>query len=274
MSRTPLLAAVVLGLLVPALVVAPPAWAQVHAAPLDPRIRVLPYDPDVVTELTLAFGFQTMLRFSDDEHIENVSIGDGQAWQVTPNKAATLLFVKPVDIATRTNMTVVTDRRSYLFELSARASLPGGAEPPYVVRFAYPAPPPKVVVAAEQVPLPPPEQRNTAYSYTGSRNNLPSAVFDDGRFTYFKWPDATPTPALFMIAANGTESLVNYSMRQGYQVVEQTAPRFILRDGKAVTTVINNAWREPTPGADAPRPADDKTANAAANAAARAGKQP
>jgi type IV secretion system protein VirB9 len=240
--------------------VAPPS-----AAPADPRVRTLPYDPDAVVELDLSFGFQTMIRFSDDEHIENVSIGDGQAWQVTPNKAATLLFVKPVDIATRTNMTVVTDRRSYLFELSAHSALRDGAEPPYVIRFAYPAPPPKpAAAAADQEAEHPPERRNSAYSYTGSRTNLPSVVFDDGKFTYFKWPETAATPALFMVAPTGAESLVNYSMRDGYLVVQQLAPRFILRDGKQVTTVINDAWREPVPGADAPRPADSRTARAAA----------
>ena len=51
-----------------------------------------------------------------------------------------------------------------------------------------------------------------------------------------------------MIGPDGGESLVNYSVRDGYQVVEQTAPKFILRDGKAITMVINEGWREPTPG--------------------------
>ncbi len=237
-------------------------------APLDARIRVLAYDADRVTALNLVFGFQTMLQFGADEHIENVSIGDGQAWQVTPNKAATLLFVKPVDIATRTNMTVVTDRRSYLFELSA--SRRGANEPPYVVRFTYPPEHPTGQVARPPAP-PPPEQRNTAYSYTGSRAILPAVVFDDGRFTFFKWPENTATPALFAVAADGSESLVNYSVQGGYQVVEQVAPRFLLRNGKEVTAVINDGWREPQPPIGAPRPADAKTARAAARAAGHDG---
>lgn len=253
---------------------APAALAQTAAypfvAPLDPRIRVIRYDPDQVVELRLAFGFQTMIRFGEDERVENVSIGDGQAWQVTPNKAATLIFVKPVDIATRTNMTVVTDRRSYLFELSAMSRLPYGAPPPYVVRFTYP-PPPKVAAVATGPVIPPPERRNTAYSYKGSPTNLPSAVFDDGRFTFFKWPEAAATPALFMVQPNGSETLVNYVVRDGYEVVEQTAPRFILRDGKEATTVINDGWRPPVPSAEAPRPADAKTARAAERAAAKHG---
>ena len=231
---------------------------------IDPRIRTIYYDPDRVIALQAVFGFQTMIEFGSDEEIQNVSIGDGAAWQVTPNKAATLLFIKPVDIATVTNMTVVTDKRSYLFELSARPATEG-REPPYLIRFAYP----KVAVAktAPAPVVPPPlDQRNTDYAYTGSRANLPSEVFDDGAFTYFRWPSQVSTPALFVVGADGQESVANYSVKGGYQVVEQTAPRFVLRAGKEVTTVINEAWREPPPAEGAPRPADAKTAKAAARA--------
>ena len=214
--------------------------------------------------LNAYFGYQAMIRFGGDERIENVAIGDGSSWQVTPNKSADLLFIKPVDHATRTNMTVVTDRRSYLFELSAHP--PGEARAAgmtYVVRFTYPPPP--VVVTATPPPKPlPPERRNVAYTYTGSRDLLPSLVFDDGRFTYFKWPDNSGTPAVFMVSPDGSESIVNYSFRDGFQVVEQLAPRFRLRDGKAVTTVINEGWRTPSPGVEAPRPHDAKTTREAA----------
>ena len=137
----------------------------------------------------------------------------------------------------------------------------------YVVRFTYP---PEPVVAAVTAPPPAPiERRNTAYTYTGSRELLPSVVFDDGRFTYFRWPADTSTPAVFSVAADGSESLINYSWRDGFEAVEQVAPRFILRDGKAVTTVINEGWRPPLRGDEAPRPHDAKTAREAAKQGVR-----
>ena len=234
------------------------APAQTAPVRTDPRIRVILYNPNAVVSVDAAFGFQMMIQFGPDERIENVSIGDGSAWQVTPNKAASLLFIKPVDIATRTNMTVVTDRRSYLFELNARtAGLARSAygDPIYVMRFTYPAD-----KASAPVKPPPPERRNTAYSYTGARSTLPAEVFDDGKFTYFRWPEQVSVPALFLAAADGSESLVNYSVRDGFQVVEQTAPRFVLRNGKDVTVVINGGWREPVPPPEAPQPADARTA--------------
>jgi type IV secretion system protein VirB9 len=238
-----------------------PAAAQ--TAP-DPRIRTVFYDPDKVVRIDAVFGYQLMVQFSGDERIENVAIGDGAAWQVTPNKAADLLFIKPVDHAADTNMTVVTDKRSYLFELDAHAAAGGRAGgPTYVLRFTYPPPPAVAVVAPPPAPIPP-ERKNIAYSYTGSRELLPSIVFDDGKVTYMKWPAETTTPAVFAIAADGQESLVNASWRDGYEVVEQIAPSFRLRDGKAVTTVINDGWRAPDRGGEAPRPHDRKTAREAA----------
>ena len=239
-------------------------FASYRPAYGDARIHTLPYDPDAVVRLNAVFGYQMMIRFAPDERIENVAIGEGASWQVTPNKDATLLFIKPVDHAQRTNMTVVTDRRSYLFELDAEAA--GAVRPDqitYVVRFTYP-PEPVVAQARPEAPPAPPERRNVAYTYTGSRALLPSVVFDDGRFTYFRWPENTATPALFLVSPDGSESLVNYSYHDGFQVVEQIAPSFRLRDGKEVTTVINDGWRAPRPGDEAPRPHDAKTAREAA----------
>ena len=246
-----------------------PAHAYYGHEP-DSRIRTLMYDPDRVVRLDGFFGYQMMVQFGPDERIENVAIGDGSTWQVTPNKEASLLFVKPVEHAERTNMTVVTDLRSYLFELDAHpASAAHEVGMTYVVRFLYP-PPPAVASVSPPPPPAPPERRNIAFSYTGSRDLLPSEVFDDGRFTYFKWPVDGTTPAVFAVGPDGAESLINSSWRDGYEAVEQIAPKFILRDGKQVTTVINEGWRAPARGAEAPRPHDAKTAREAL----RQGAQP
>lgn len=249
---------------------AAPAAAAVKPVPgiSDPRISSVFYDPDEVVQLQGFFGYQLMIEFEADERIENVSIGDAVAWQVTPNRKANLLFLKPIEPDAATNMTVVTDRRRYAFELTARRAT-GGPDTrgiAYVVRFVYPAPPP-LPPAPPPPPKPEPERRNVDYTYTGSRASLPSLVFDDGRFTYFQWAEGVATPALFQLGTDGSESIVNYGVRDGFVVVEQLAPRYVLRNGTDVTVVINNGWREPAPGPDAPRPADEKSARDAARAA-------
>lgn len=222
-------------------------------APPDAHIRNVAYAPDRLVALHGEIGFQILVEFAPDEHIENVSIGDGLAWQVTPNKRADLLFLKPLDPTVLTNMTVVTDQRRYAFELDAVKTRRGRvADRTYVVHFVYPEPPARPVQPPPASK--PPEHRNARYTYSGSRGLIPAEVFDDGRFTYFRWPETAATPAIFALSGEGGETLVNGNVRQGFVVVEQTAARFVLRNGALQTTIFNDGWREPDPGPAAPKP--------------------
>ena len=80
-------------------------------------------------------GIQSTIEFADDERIENVAVGDSSAWQITPNRRASLLFVKPTTAHSRTNMTVVTDKRTYMFDLVSGEK---SAAPVYALKFSYP----------------------------------------------------------------------------------------------------------------------------------------
>ncbi len=212
---------------------------------VDPRIRTVAYDPDQVVRLTGYFGVQTMLEFAPDERIENVSIGDAMGWQVTPNKKANLLFLKPLDRTAATNMTVVTDRRRYVFELVVAGPKASTKDLAYVVRFLVPAPV-VVAVTAPSAPPPPlaPVARNSAYGVKGDAAIQPTKIFDDGAATYFAWPQQADLPAVFVVGADGVEGLANAVVRDGYLVVDQLAPRFVLRSGKSSLTVTNAAYRQ------------------------------
>ena len=205
----------------------------------DPRIQSIEYDPNQVVVLLTAMGTQTMIEFAPGEHLENVAIGDSLGWQVTPNKRADLLFIKPVDAKSDTNMTVVTNERRYVFELRV-ASKKQGVPAPYLVRFTYPAP--AMVAPVEPPPEKPPEVVNSNYVVGGSPENRPLRIFDDGQMVYFEWPAEAALPAIFAVAADNSESLVNYVVRGPYIVVEQTGRRFVLRNGKQVTTVVNQGY--------------------------------
>src|SRR6187402_147784 len=95
------------------LLLAAPALAAESPRPgiIDPHIQSTLWNPDEVVRLRGRFGFQTTIEFDPSERIENVAIGDALGWQVTPNKRANRLFVKPIDRRASTNMTDVTDRR-------------------------------------------------------------------------------------------------------------------------------------------------------------------
>jgi type IV secretion system protein VirB9 len=195
------------------------------------HIQTVRYDPDQVVQLTGAPGWQMMIEFGPDERLENVSIGDALAWQVTPNKRARHLFLKPLTKSASTNMTVLTDRRRYAFAL---ASAPRRATTPWIVRFEYPRP----VEEAIDEPLPPPSPPlNFAYTSAGDDALRPARVWDDGRLTYFEFATDVPIPAIFANGPGKDEALVNTSVRGRVTVVQQMAGRFTLRSGKQVATV-------------------------------------
>ena len=197
----------------------------------DPHIQTLRYDADAVVALAGAIGWQTTIEFGDDERIENVSIGDSTAWQVTPNKRAHMLFVKPLTRKASTNLTVITSQRHYAFDLAVG---PRRSTTPWIVRFVYPQPLAEPVLAP---PPPPPVALNFGYATGGDAGLLPSRVWDDGRQTYFEFADETEMPAIFAGGPGKDESLVNVSVRGRVAVVQQRAARFTLRAGKRIATI-------------------------------------
>jgi type IV secretion system protein VirB9 len=228
----------------------------------DPHIHVVDFDPAQVVLLQGTLGYQTLIEFAPGEHIENVAVGDAMSWQITPNRKADLLFVKPMSEAPVTNMTVVTDQRHYLFELSVRARTASDDKSiVYTLRFQYPetamAIPAAPVAAAPATPIPP-QIVNDAYSYDGSPKVLPTRVFDDGHATYFQFPDGEEYPAIFSLDADKSEVVVNSYMRGGYMAVDRIARGFVLRQGKDATYIYNDGFRSAEPGPLSPKPRPKK----------------
>ena len=101
----------------------------------DSRLVHKLFDPGAIVRIEGKPSVQATIRFGEDELIENVAIGNSNAWQVTPNKRANLLFVKPLAEKAATNMTVVTNAHTYFFDLVAS---PKAANPLYELAFTYP----------------------------------------------------------------------------------------------------------------------------------------
>ena len=196
------------------------------------HVQTIYYSPDAVITLTGAVGWQMMIEFGEDERIENVAIGDAAAWQVTPNKRARMLFVKPLSRKASTNMTVITSLRRYSFNLGVG---PRQARTPWIVRFDYPALPPAPVPPPPPPPLP--IKLDFGYAMAGDAGLLPTRVWDDGHQTYFEFGEETAMPAIFAGGPGKDEGLVNFSVRGRVVVVQQRAPRFTLRSGKRTATI-------------------------------------
>ena len=113
----------------------------------DSRIRTLVYNPNEVYELKFYYNYQSFIEFSEDEEIEMISIGEAFAWRLTP--AGKRLFVRPLEIAAHTNMTIITNKRTYHFDIRSD-EFTGKADEDlvYTVRFFYPQ-------AGQPLPIPP-----------------------------------------------------------------------------------------------------------------------
>ncbi|MGA7712417.1 MAG: TrbG/VirB9 family P-type conjugative transfer protein [Rhizomicrobium sp.] len=232
-----------------------------HPAALSARIKTIEFAENTTVVIEGCTNFQTTVIFDPDEKIENVGLGDANQWQVMPNKRADLLFVKPLVAHAFSNMTVVTPRRVYNFELrSAPQAACRGGRVVYTLRFHYLDVPAKASASAGSADLasllPPPEKRNSAYTYSGDTPLVPFRVFDDGKSTFFLWEKGVATPAIYVVGSDDKESLVNYSNHGEYVVVDLVGKGFMLRRGDQSAKLYNDAFVVPKLDAQSPQPAE------------------
>jgi type IV secretion system protein VirB9 len=197
------------------------AQAQVLPRPGlgNPHVQSVAYAEDQVVLLQAAPGYQLTVEFAADEQIENVAVGDGGAWQVTANKRGDRLFLKLLQPGVTTNMVVVTDARSYSFDLSPLSQ--PQPDMAYTVRFLYPSPSQSANAA--------PEAQVGRYKLRGAKNLMPAGMHDDGVHTYIEWPADRSLPAIYAVNDQGKESLVNGMMRDGRIVIDSIQPRLVFR---------------------------------------------
>ncbi|HYD24519.1 MAG TPA: TrbG/VirB9 family P-type conjugative transfer protein [Croceibacterium sp.] len=230
------------------------AAALAAPAQADERLVERLYNPAEVVLIEGRTNVQATIRFGADEHIENVAIGDSTKWQVTPNRRANLLFVKPLSERAATNMTVVTDRHTYLFDLVAS---PAHRAPLYVLAFTYPAEPAaeragagplaprdepnavELAAASDPYAVVDPAELNFAWEARGERKLLPAQVYDDGQATFLTWPAGTPLPAILIKDHKGTEGPVNFAVRGEVIVVDGVPREIVLRSGRDQATLSN-----------------------------------
>ncbi len=223
------------------------AIASREARPIatDPRIKVIMYSPNEVFKFTGFLGFQSSIEFAPDEEIGTISVGNSISWMLNPS--GNRLFLKPIEPDATTNMTLITNKRTYLFELHASTTEEiTDKNLTFQLRFVYPGEETEIVNTGPESGLPDienePEKYNFRYSIQGSDFIAPIRIFDDGRFTYFEFRNKNAeVPAFFSVDAQGNESIINYRARGDYIIVERVSGRMTLRHGGDVVCVFNEA---------------------------------
>ena len=243
----------------------------------DPRLREVVYDPQAVVTVPTKRGVVSLIALDPDETITDVAAGLGgdctkpdSAWCIAAQPGGRNLFVKAKSNADApNNLVVVTDRRTHTFQFVVLSDGDTRA-PVYRLTVKTPAPPPpplrpfpRAAVTPEPVAtrpsVPPPsaaeivadrlktkpQPLNTDYSIAEgehSQDIVPTLVFDDGRFTYLRFPGNREVPAVFHVLGDGSETLVNARMEDDLLVVDRVSRRLMLRAGAAVVGVWNEAF--------------------------------
>lgn len=211
------------------------------------------YEPGALFELYANPNYVSTVLLEPGETLHDIAAGDTSRWMVSEatteseGEGRAVVLVKPKAAGLRTNIVLITDRRTYLIEA---ISQPGEA---YAAQIAWRYPP-RAQTAAPAVSI---ESLNFGYRVRTVRGATPhwspTRVFDDGRRTWIEFSPtilATDMPPLFVITGEGRE-LVNYRVHGTRYMVDRVFDVAELRIGvrKPVVVRIERRATSAAPGA-------------------------
>ncbi|ESQ92562.1 TrbG/VirB9 family P-type conjugative transfer protein [Asticcacaulis benevestitus] len=245
----------------------------------DSRVRYVTYSRDQVTSVGVHVGTVSRIILGDDERIQVSASGmsadcqnPDSLWCIRADIDTHEIWVKPKPGARRNNLEVRTDKRDYSIEFVVDPAANGSRATPatmYRVMYRYPIEIPTMAAFMAQTAAVPhmdeaavlsdrlatkPIPKNWKYSQKakkGSDDIKPTLVFDDGRFTYFRFAGNQEVPTIFYVDPAGDESRINYHMDDDLAVVERTGKRFVLRLGASVVGIWNEAFNPDGSGSPA-----------------------
>ena len=188
---------------------------------------------DDVVRIRTGIGKAVLVQLAADERFvgdsTGLATGNSAAWKVSVQGSN--IFFKPAMSSPRTNMVLATNKRTYVFDLALAGK---GQAQTYVLRFRYPedirkqqlADEAKRRTAGTMKELYPDTThgfRNYDFWAFGEKSLAPTAMWDDGRFTYLRFNNARDMPAVFKVSPDGTESTVNSHVDMDTLVVHDTS---------------------------------------------------
>jgi type IV secretion system protein VirB9 len=263
-------------LIVSALFWSAPALAQMATPaelPSDSRIKMITYDENDVYTITTKYGYQTNIVFDKSESIDTISVGDRSLWQIIPS--GNRLFIRPMQQGISTNMTILSNRRSYQFDLKSIGENEKDGAVIYVAKFVYgprnvpapmmppPPPPPManttpppspIAGVSPPPPAPPPPPPGLApkpaapvavytnynYTYVGPDTLAPLQVFDNGKATFIKYTALPkPLPEVYAVDAANKRSRITVETQDSMIVVPTINGTLELKSPEGTITVYN-----------------------------------
>ena len=240
--------------------------------PTDSRIKTFIYSPNEVFQVKFMLNYQSIIELAKDEDLELISFGDPIPWSLkTLNKR---LFIKALDPDVRTNMTIITNKRTYLLEISSTESQEDGDDSvAYILRFFYPDPNidksntikkiqtdqqgiklndniDKITKKATEIAtldniksnniFASNNKINFKYSYAGNgKTVMPIRVFDNSNQTFFKFNSNKIIPSINLLNDNGQERPLIVRTNGEYLVVDIVSENFTIRYNDEVICIFN-----------------------------------
>ena len=213
----------------------------------DVRVRGVTYNPHDIVQVETVIGVATHIVLEEDERYITHAFGDSEAWAFT--NQGNHYFIKPKEDDASTNLTIITDRRTYYFRLGYHET--NDALAMYGVVFLYPDTDKKQTnkiarrLEVEQGFTGMHAGHNLSYTMSGDTDIAPVNAWDSGEFTYFKFAGTRDIPGIYMVDADGKESIVNRNVTgvvNDVVVVHKINSKWILRLGRRALAVFNEAY--------------------------------
>ncbi len=178
--------------------------------------QIYAYEPGALYEVYTSPNYITTVLLEPGVTLNTIAAGDTSRWMVTQADAEdqvegrTIVLIKPQAVNLRTNVVLITDRRSYLIEAISQRGDAYSAQ----VAWTYPE-------DAQLEHVAPLDVINLNYRIRTVRGRrpvwTPTRAFDDGRRTWIEFaPEASTSdlPPFFVVTGEGAE-LVNYRVLDG-----------------------------------------------------------
>ena len=212
----------------------------------DDRIKTMVYNENEVYTILTRNGFATAIELSRKEKVQAISIGDSVGWQITPAKNR--LFIKPTLLDSTTNLSIITDKRTYQFELIVSSSRVRNAKHAYVVRFFYPSEAKKVAPLPSYAPAPVPYSAPAA----PIAPSIPAIAPAPPAFSAAPFPtSAPPVPSVAApisapsgvaaLPSLGSIGIESYNFNYTLTGPESFSPSKIFDDGKSTYFEFGNS---------------------------------
>lgn len=223
----------------------------------DKRIQYVLYNPDDVVVIKTRAGNSTLVQLEEGEYAVDLptgglSIGDKGAWAI--GVRGHNIFLKPTGPFPNTNINLVTNKRTYAISLVETEEITQAA---WQVRFRYPSEPVQLETKGGEAGIDGQDTvarkepcsdgpKNLNYFKYGNNALSPTEVWDDGRFTCFRFPTSKALPAIYRYSPDTElkESLVNFNMVEDVVVVHEVAEEFRLRIGSKVLGIKTDSMRD------------------------------